>query len=49
VRLVIDASVAVKWVFPDPAAEPDADRALALLRALRDGTLEAMQPPHWLL
>jgi predicted nucleic acid-binding protein len=49
VRLVIDASVAVKWVFPDPAVEPDADRALAVLRAVRDETLEVIQPPHWLL
>lgn len=48
-RLVIDASVAVKWVFPDPAVEPDADRALAVLRAVREGTVEVIQPPHWLL
>jgi predicted nucleic acid-binding protein len=49
VRLVVDASVAVKWVFPDPVLEPDADRALGVLRALRDGTCEVLQPPHWLL
>lgn len=48
-RLVIDASVAVKWVFPDPLMEPDADRAVAVLRALRDALVDVLQPPHWLL
>lgn len=45
---VIDASVIVKWFFPDPAREPDSDRALAVLSAVRDGRLEPLQPPHWL-
>lgn len=48
-RLVIDASVAVKWLFPDPRVEPDADRALAVLRAIRDRRAEVLQPRHWLL
>lgn len=48
-RLVVDASVAVKWIFPDPLVEPDADRAVALLRAVRDGAVEVLQPPHWLV
>lgn len=46
---MIDASVAVKWIFPDPAVEPDADRAVAVLRAVRDGEAEVLQPPHWLV
>lgn len=48
-RLVIDASVAVKWVFPDPAVEPHADRAVTLLERIRDGDVEVVQPSHWLL
>jgi predicted nucleic acid-binding protein len=47
-RLVVDASVAVKWVLPDPAIESDADRAAALLNAFRENRLELIQPPHWL-
>lgn len=47
-RLVVDASVAVKWVFPDSAAEPDADRAVELLNAVRNSRVELIQPPHWL-
>lgn len=47
-KLVVDASVAVKWVFPDAATEPDAGRAVELLTAVRDNRVELIQPPHWL-
>jgi predicted nucleic acid-binding protein len=47
-RLVVDASVAVKWVLPDPTIESDTDRAAALLNAVRENRLELVQPPHWL-
>jgi len=47
-KLVVDASVAVKWFLPDPAQEPDADRAAALLRAVREGRVDLLQPPHWM-
>jgi predicted nucleic acid-binding protein len=47
VRLVVDASVAVKWVIRDPAVEPDADKAVAILRAIRSRTIEAIEPQHW--
>ena len=47
-KLVVDASVAVKWFLPDASREPDADRAAALLRAIGDGRVELLQPPHWL-
>lgn len=47
-RLVVDASVAVKWVLPDSAVESDTDRAAALLNAVRDNRVELVQPPHWL-
>lgn len=46
-RLVIDASVAVKWFFQEPHAEADSDVAAALLLALRAGEVEAVQPVHW--
>lgn len=45
---VIDASVVVKWFFPDPAVEPHSDRALRLLKQIREGGVEPLQPPHWL-
>ncbi|MBK1630307.1 hypothetical protein CKO31_06005 [Thiohalocapsa halophila] len=48
-RAVIDASVAVKWVFPDPLVEPHADRAVEVLEAIRQGRLDVIQPVHWLL
>jgi predicted nucleic acid-binding protein len=48
VKLVVDASVAVKWVFPEPATESDTDRAAELLNAVRQNRVEIVQPPHWL-
>lgn len=48
-RLVVHASVAVKWIFPDPVIEPGADRAVALLTSIKNGGIEVVQPPHWLL
>ena len=48
-RAVIDASVAVKWVFPDPLVEPHADQALEVLDAVRQGRIDVIQPVHWLL
>ncbi|EAR21295.1 type II toxin-antitoxin system VapC family toxin [Nitrococcus mobilis] len=48
-KLVIDASVTVKWLFPDPAVEPQADQAVAILEGIRRGTLAPLQPPHWLI
>jgi predicted nucleic acid-binding protein len=47
-RLVVDASVAIKWLLPERAGEADSDRALALLSGIRAGTVEPIQPPHWL-
>lgn len=45
---VIDASVIVKWFFPDQAREPHSDRALTVLEGVREGHVEPLQPPHWL-
>jgi predicted nucleic acid-binding protein len=45
---VVDASVVVKWVFPDPEVEEGVDKALDLLQAIRSGRVTPHQPPHWL-
>ena len=47
-KLVVDASVAVKWFLPDASREPGADRAAMLLRAIKTGQVDLLQPPHWL-
>lgn len=47
-RVVVDASVAVKWILPDPEIEPDSDRALQLLAGIQQGKVHPVQPPHWL-
>jgi predicted nucleic acid-binding protein len=46
-RIVIDASVAIKWVIRDAHLEPDAGKALAILRGIRAHTIEVFEPPHW--
>ncbi len=46
-RVVIDASVAIKWVIRQPATEPNGDQALAILRGLRNRTIEALVPAHF--
>ena len=48
-RLVIEASIAVKWVIRDPLVERDADKALAILGAIRARALDVIEPPHWML
>ena len=47
-KLVIDASVAIKWALPQKPNEKDFDRALELLDAIAIGVVEALQPPHWI-
>lgn len=46
-KLVVDASVAVKWVIRDPQTEPNADKAVTILRVIRSQSAEALAPPHW--
>jgi predicted nucleic acid-binding protein len=48
VRVVVDASVAVKWIFPEPERESEVAQALSLLAAIGSGQVEPLQPPHWL-
>ncbi len=45
---VLDASVIVKWLIPENPDEHNVDEALALLSALREGTIVVWQPCHWL-
>ena len=47
-RVVIDASVVVKWVFPESEGEEDVEQALSLLAEVKAGRLNPLQPPHWL-
>lgn len=44
----MDASVALKWFFRDRDDEADVDAALAILRAVADGSVKLMQPPHFM-
>jgi predicted nucleic acid-binding protein len=45
-RLVIDASVAVKWIVGDQPGESDVDRASALLGAIARRTVSVIEPVH---
>ena len=47
-KVVVDASVIVKWVLADSQTEPEVDRAAALLEAIREERVSPLQPPHWL-
>lgn len=47
-RLVVDASVALKWFFRARADEPDVQRALQILQGIHDGQVSLLQPPHFL-
>jgi predicted nucleic acid-binding protein len=49
VNLVVDASVIIKWVFPDAESEENAEEALAILQAIHRGEVNLLQPPHWLV
>ena len=46
--LVLDASVIVKWIFPERPREPDATDALRVLHCLKESRITVKQPPHWL-
>jgi predicted nucleic acid-binding protein len=45
--IVIDASVAIKWLLPE-RDEPDTETAIALLSKIADGEIRAIQPRHWI-
>lgn len=46
--IVADASVVMKWLLPSLEQEPDSDRAATLMSEVSDGTVDLIQPPHWL-
>ncbi|MEW5962051.1 MAG: type II toxin-antitoxin system VapC family toxin [Pseudomonadota bacterium] len=46
-RLVIDASVAVKWILNERPEEAYIAHAAALLEAIDSGRAEVYAPPHW--
>ncbi len=46
--LTVDASVALKWFFQDRNDEADVDAALDILRAVADGSVKLVQPPHFM-
>jgi len=46
--LVIDASVVIKWVIPNPKSEPFTPQALDILNNIQEGQITVLQPPHWL-
>ncbi len=48
-KIVADASVAVKWIFHDAPGEIDIERALSLLDGVRNGTIDLVQPEHWII
>jgi predicted nucleic acid-binding protein len=47
VKLVVDASVALKWFFQDRGDEADAAAALDILQGHVDGRHQLLQPPHF--
>lgn len=46
-KLVIDASVAVKWFLWDVQPEADHEIALRIFAGIADGTITSLEPPHW--
>ena len=47
-RLVVDASVIVKWALPDRDGEGEVEAATSLLDQVCDDRVTVLQPPHWL-
>ena len=48
IRVVADASVAIKWLLPGKHDERDWKNALGLLRDVRAEQIHLVEPPHWL-
>ena len=47
-KLVVDASVAVKWFVRDPNEENDVVSAVDILVGIGKNSIEIIQPPHWI-
>ena len=48
IKLVVDASVAVKWFVRDTQEEKHIATAVDILTALGENSIELIQPPHWM-
>jgi len=47
-RIVVDASVIVKWLLPAHEGEENVEKALQVLQFVKASELSVHQPPHWL-
>lgn len=47
-RVVVDASVALKWFFRIRDDEENVEQAVQILKAIGSGQLKMLQPPHFL-
>lgn len=45
---VIDASVIIKWIFPERKDESHLSEAIHLLKAVKQDKITVLQPVHWL-
>lgn len=48
IKLVVDASVAVKWFVRDSNDEEDVTPAVNILIGVGKNSVELIQPPHWM-
>jgi len=48
IKLVVDASVAVKWFVRDNNEEKDVSSAVDILIDIGKNNIELIQPPHWM-
>lgn len=48
-RLVVDASVTLKWYLSHRDAEQEVEQAAAVGRVIESGTTQLFAPPHWIL
>lgn len=47
-KLVLDASVIIKWLLPDVDQEEDTKTALDILQNIKESEISINQPVHWL-
>jgi len=47
-RVVVDASVAIKWLVPFRQDEDNVDKALALFEQIARFDVTMIQPPHFI-
>lgn len=47
-RFTVDANVIIKWIFPENPHEDHAPQAIDLLKTIKQGIVNIIQPPHWL-